>query len=191
MTSKVYLSANSLLEDSYRLAIQIWESEFRPTVIIGVWRGGTPIAVAVHELLAYLGTDAAHYPIRTSSYTGIAKRAGDVQVMGLGPIAQQLTAQDRVLFVDDVFDTGLSMDATLETLDRARPGPGPAEVRVATVYYKPDSNQTQRTPDFYIHKTAQWLVFPHELKGLSAEEILRDKPGAHVLRSVLAADIEA
>ena len=31
-------------------------------------------------------------------------------------------------------------------------------------------------PDYYLHETDQWLVFPHELSGLSAEEIARAKP---------------
>ena len=35
---------------------------------------------------------------------------------------------------------------------------------------------TDRKPDFYIHQTEKWLVFPHELEGLSIEEIILNKP---------------
>ena len=52
----------------------------------------------------------------------------------------------------------------------------PEDIRVATVYYKPEKNKTDRTPDFYIYETEKWLVFPHELDGLTAEEILANKP---------------
>ena len=147
---------------------------------------GTPIAVAVHELLDYLGVKTAHYPIRTASYAGIGKRVGDVQVLGLDPIAERLAADDRGLFVDDVFDTGLSMEATIARLHRLCPPPQQPEVRVATTYFKPASNRTSSTPDYYVHETEQWLVFPHELDGLSEEESLENNPGGEILRDVLS-----
>jgi hypothetical protein len=52
----------------------------------------------------------------------------------------------------------------------------PENVRIATVYFKPARNKTQLKPDFYIRATDEWLVFPHELKGLTREEILAHKP---------------
>ncbi|WP_315982054.1 hypothetical protein [Aliamphritea spongicola] len=39
MVNKVYLSAQELLEDSFRLAIEVYNSGFRPDFIVGVWRG--------------------------------------------------------------------------------------------------------------------------------------------------------
>ena len=41
---------------------------------------------------------------------------------------------------------------------------------------KPNQNKTNRKPDYFIHETDKWLVFPHELEGLSAEEIIENKP---------------
>jgi len=52
----------------------------------------------------------------------------------------------------------------------------PAEVRVAVPWYKPTHNRTDRTPDYYLHTTEDWLVMPYELSGLSAEEIAANKP---------------
>ena len=37
-------------------------------------------------------------------------------------------------------------------------------------------NKTDRKPDFYLHETEKWLVFPHELEGLSLQEIIDSKP---------------
>ncbi len=37
------------------------------------------------------------------------------------------------------------------------------------------------TPDYYIHETDKWLVFPHELKGLSEADILANKPGMRAI----------
>jgi hypothetical protein len=47
----------------------------------------------------------------------------------------------------------------------------PEDIRVATVYYKPTRNQTKRIPNYYIHITDQWIIFPHEIEGLTFEEI--------------------
>jgi len=49
-------------------------------------------------------------------------------------------------------------------------------IRVATTYYKPANAQTDRIPDYYIHKTDKWLVFPHELNGLTEEEVFKNRP---------------
>ncbi len=68
---KLYLTAQGLLEDSFRLAHQVYRSGFQPTFIIAVWRGGAPIGIAVQEYLSFHGIHADHIAIRTSSYSGI------------------------------------------------------------------------------------------------------------------------
>ena len=51
----------------------------------------------------------------------------------------------------------------------------PREVKTACVWYKPARRQTELAPDYYVHETARWLVFPHELEGLTPEEIAAHK----------------
>ena len=51
----------------------------------------------------------------------------------------------------------------------------PSDIRVATVYFKPQNNKTNIQPDYFIHKADKWLVFPHELEGLSLDEIAAGK----------------
>ena len=48
---KLFIKSNQLLEDSFKLALNVYESGFRPNYIVGVWRGGAPIGIAVQELL--------------------------------------------------------------------------------------------------------------------------------------------
>ena len=55
VSEKLYLDAQALLEDSFRLAAEIYHSGFRPTFIVAVWRGGAPIGIAVQEYFAYRG----------------------------------------------------------------------------------------------------------------------------------------
>ena len=75
MSEKLYLSAQQLLEDSFRLGAKIIKDGYRPTIIIAIWRGGTPMGIAVQELLAYFEIETDHIAIRTSSYSGIDGRS--------------------------------------------------------------------------------------------------------------------
>ena len=57
----------------------------------------------------------------------------------------------------------------------------PDDVRVATVYYKPSRNVTDLTPDYFVHETSDWLIFPHEINGLTEHEIRAHKHGAEFI----------
>ncbi|MFV0279060.1 MAG: phosphoribosyltransferase [Parahaliea sp.] len=172
---KHYISARQLLEDSFHLAWQVFDSGYRPNYIVGVWRGGAPVGIAVQELLEVLGVQADHIAIRTSSYTGLDQRSRQVQVHGLNYLIRRLESEDALLIVDDVHDSGLSIDQTIRDLESACKKNTP-DIRIATPYFKPGRNQTGRIPDYYLHATDNWLVFPHELDGLSLAELREHKP---------------
>ena len=174
---KQYISANQLLDDSFRLGLQILESGFRPHFIVGIWRGGAPVGITVQELLDFFGIHTDHISIRTSYYTGIEQRDSQIRVHGLQYVIDNVDADEGLLIVDDVYDTGLSIQAVIESLQSRARRNTPREIRIATAYFKPGSNRTARVPDYYIHESDAWLVFPHELKGLTREEILERKPG--------------
>ena len=170
---KIFITAAELLRDSFLLASNLLQSGFRPDYIVGIWRGGTPVGIAVQEFLDYAGVETDHIAIRTSHYTGIDQTTLNVQVHGLGYLIRKVNKQDSLLIVDDVFDTGMSVEAVIgELVKRARLNM-PDDIRIATPWYKPSKNKTERVPDYYIHETAQWLVFPHELTGLTHEEVSR------------------
>ena len=172
---KLFIQADELLRDSFKLAWQVYESGYRPNYIIGVWRGGAPIGIAVQEFLDVLGVPSDHIAIRTSHYKGIDLRDSQVQVYGLNYIIKQVESEDSLLIVDDVHDTGISIQKIILDLQTACKKNTP-EIKVATPYFKPKKNKTDRKPDFYIHETEKWLVFPHELEGLSIKEIAESKP---------------
>ena len=172
---KTVLSAQDLLEDSFRLGLRILESGFQPTLIIAIWRGGTPVGMAVQEILAYAGIESDHIAIRTSSYVGVDQR-GAVAVHGLNYIIKKICYDDRVLIIDDVFDTGNTIAAVIDELKRRARDNMPDDVRIAVPWYKPSRNETDLTPDYFIHETAEWLVFPHELDALTPEELKAARP---------------
>ena len=172
---KLFIQSEELLKDSFKLAWKVYESGYRPNYIIGVWRGGAPIGIAVQEFLDVLGVPSDHIAIRTSHYKGIDERDTQVQVYGLNYIIKQVESEDSLLIVDDVHDTGISIQKIILDLQTACKKNTP-EIQVATPYFKPKKNKTDRKPDFYIHETEKWLVFPHELEGLSMDEIIEFKP---------------
>jgi len=172
---KTVISASELLEDSFRLGVEILESGFEPTLIIAIWRGGTPVGMAVQEVLSYCGVESDHIAIRTSSYTGVDER-GAVAVHGLNYIIKKISLEDRVLIIDDVFDTGNTIKAVVGEIKRRARDNTPQEIRVAVPWYKPSRNETGMVPDFYLKETAEWLVFPHELDALTPREMRQVRP---------------
>ena len=135
---RLYISADELLSDSFKLALKVLDSGFRPTHIIGIWRGGTPVGIAVQELLDFSGIKTDHI--------------------------RQVIADIRA-------------DCRKNTPD----------IRIATIYYKPGNSEPSKVPHYYLHETAHWLVFPHELTGLSVDELLERKPGIERIRERLRA----
>lgn len=173
--AKEYISANELIEQSFQLASKIYQSGYHPTWILAIWRGGTPVGMAIQEYFKYRGTKTDHIAIRTSSYTDIAVQSTHVRVHGLEYVVKHANASDRLLIVDDIFDSGRSVQAVLTKLESKMRANLPTTIRIATILYKPKNNQTNIQPDFYIGTTDKWIVFPHELEGLTKKEILDAK----------------
>lgn len=176
MPEKVYITAQELLDDSFRLGLDIIDSQFRPDFIVAIWRGGTPVGIAIQEILTYFSIETDHIAIRTSSYTGINQRNKTVRVHGLNYIEDYANHENSLLIVDDVFDSGLSIDAVIKEIKQKCRRNTPGDIRIAAPWYKPGNNQTDLVPDFYCHETDKWLVFPHELSGLTINEIIQNKP---------------
>ncbi len=185
---KIYISAASLLQDSFKLAATIHRSGFKPDFIVGIWRGGTPVGIAIQEYFEYIGVKTDHIAVRTSAYVGIGERSRTIRVHGLHYIIEEANASDSLLVVDDVFDTGHSIEALLEQLTSKMRQNMPRMVKIATPYYKPGNNQTSLEPDFYIHETDRWIVFPHELSGLTFREIKDGKTELEPIIDVFQVD---
>lgn len=116
MVDKCYLDAQLLLEDSWRLGAMVEASGFKPDFICAIWRGGVPIGIAVQSFLARFGTQSDHIAIRTASYEGIDDQQDHVRVFGMEYLIERVNFHQSLLIVDDVFDTGRSIEAVVEYL---------------------------------------------------------------------------
>lgn len=170
MSEKIFVSADGQMRDSFRMAREIMESGWEPDVLVGLWRGGTPIAIAIHEYLVYKGRHPIHMPIKCSSYTGMAQ-THELRIDFPENFLEAIREGTKVLIVDDTFDTGLTT-AKLKEIIASRG----ADVRIAVLVWKPTNNKTSIEPDYWAWTTDKWVVFPHELEDLTPEEIRMKDP---------------
>jgi len=175
-----FIAADDLLRDSFQLAANIFAAGFKPDFLVGLWRGGSAVGIAVQEGLDYFGTKTDHIAIRTS-YTGAAaysqmvSKAEAIRVHGLQYLLENLSSHHSLLIVDDVYSTGSSVNAVIKQLSRKTRRNLPKDIRVATVWYRP-TEKTLRTPEYFVHETSDWLVLPYELSGFSVDELRANRP---------------
>ncbi len=177
---KLFVAEQDQIYDGFRLGERIYSSGFRPTFIVGLWRGGSVVGMVVQECLATLGVEADHMSLRTSyagreAYEQQALSAAPIHVHGKQYLLEHLNAADRLLIVDDVYSSGRHVNAVLHQLRLGLKRNMPTQVRVAALWFRPGRPGASR-PDYYLHETDQWLVLPYEMKGLSVAEIRDHKP---------------
>ena len=178
--NKIFIGADDLLKDSFQLAASISAAGYRPDFLVGLWRGGSAVGIAVQEGLDFLGMKTDHIAIRTSyrgapSYTEMVSAANSIRVHGLQYLLENLCSHHSLLIVDDVYSTGSSVQAVINQLTKKTRRNLPGDIRIATVWYRP-TEKTVRVPDYYVHETKDWLVLPYELSGLSVDELRKHRP---------------
>lgn len=178
--TKRFVAADDLLRDSFQLAADISAADFHPDFVVGLWRGGSAVGIAVQEGLDFLGIKTDHIAIRTSyrgaaSYDEMVSKADSIRVHGLQYLLENLCSHHSLLIVDDVYSTGSSVRAVIDQLALKTRRNLPRDIRIASVWYRP-SEKTLRVPDYYVHETSDWLVLPYELSGLSIAELREHRP---------------
>ncbi|NWF95334.1 MAG: phosphoribosyltransferase [Candidatus Thorarchaeota archaeon] len=141
-------------QDVYNLTLQlserIVESGYKPTVIVGIARGGWIPARILSDVL-YANT---MWNVRIEYYTDLGKRGREPRITQ--PLLVPLEGQS-VLVVDEVADTGESLFHAIEHIKAQRV----QEVRSAVLHLK----ETSRViPDYYMQKVDAWTVYPWEVR---------------------------
>ncbi|MEM0017601.1 MAG: phosphoribosyltransferase [Candidatus Korarchaeum sp.] len=138
------VSPEEALIHAERIARKIVESGYKPDVIIAILRGGVILARLLSDLLSIRDMKI----MRVIHYDALeSKKIAEI----VEPINCRLDGM-KVLLVDDVADTGESLIVARDhILER-----GAAEVRIATMHYKPWS---KIKPDYYSEETEAWVVY--------------------------------
>lgn len=170
MSEKLFVSNNELMKYSLELAHKIEKNDVKPDAIIGVSRGGCYPAIIIHEYLNYKNIECIYGNISVKSYDENNNKLEKEEIDISDKVLHELRQSNNIIIVDDVLDTGLTFTSIGNYLY--------SEAQITTnhfdfvsLYYKPNSNKTTIIPKFYINTTDKWIVFPHELIGLSNDDI--------------------
>jgi hypoxanthine phosphoribosyltransferase len=130
------------------------EARHQPQLVIGVARGGVPLANFVGRQLGIdIGTISARHNRSDDLYV---QASGHVVLSGEQPGLGEVPAGRRVLVVDDICGTGATFAAVANLLG-ARLAPN--QLRTAVLCR--NAAATNR-PDVWIWDTRDWVVFPWE-----------------------------
>ncbi len=149
------LSWSDVEELSYRVAEKIIRDGREIDVIVGVLRGGIIPARIIADVLGV--PDLETVEVKLYERAGVRGRRPYIRRPLIGDINGR-----RVLVVDDISDSGL----TLETIVNLLSLYGPSSLVTATLYIKP---WTKFVPDYYAASTDKWVVFPWERKEVERE----------------------
>ena len=156
---KLFIKANELLEDSFHLAWKIYESGYKPNYIVGVWRGRRTGWNCSSRVFKCSWFKFRSYCNKNFLLLGIDERRDKVQVYGLNYVINKVKAADKLLVVDDVHDTGNSINQIILDLREACKENTP-EIKVATPYFKPNKTKQIDTLISLFMKRINGLFFP-------------------------------
>jgi hypoxanthine phosphoribosyltransferase len=188
---KRYVSPDEVQRMGIQLGHKILDSidTFKPDRIIAYWRGGCPFGMYVQGFLEARGVHVDHIAVRTSSYVAPGSQNSTVRVHGLEYIVDTWNAGDKILMVDDVFESGRSMDAAIKRMRSKMRANMPADIRIAVAFWKPEKNKTDLIPDYVVEETDDWLVFGHEFGDLDGEEEIKSVMGEKVYQQYIGKNL--
>ena len=170
MAEKLIISFDEYIQIVEKLAIQIHE-KYKPTVLVGIMRGAAPI---IDILSRILKLPIAYIVIQSYSGKGLEDQQG--QLMFAREISSLANNKDfnKVLLIDDLSDTGLTLNKSIEWLKNYGPTKEYIkEVKTACLWKKKSSTFE---PDFCPIRldSDPWIVQPTEhYEELSIEEIVK------------------
>ena len=158
MSNKLVISFNEYVDIVEKLTIQVNKS-YKPTVLIGIMRGAAPI---IDILSRILKLPTAYLVIQSYHGKGLEDKQGDLTfARDVSSIAKNKDFE-RILLVDDLSDTGLTLNKSIEWLKKYDPIKDHIqEIKTACLWKKKSSTFT---PDFcpVMLDSDPWIVQPTE-----------------------------
>ena len=169
MAEKLIIKFDEYLDTVEKLALTISQN-YQPTVLVGIMRGAAPI---IDILSRILKLPTAYIVIQSYSGSGIENKQGElIFARDISSIASN-TDYERVLLVDDLSDTGLTLNKSIEWLKQYEPVKNYIkEIKTACLWKKKSSSFT---PDFCPIRlnSDPWIIQPTEhYEELNIEEIV-------------------
>ena len=175
MSEKLIISFEEYLDTVEKLALEI-NNNFKPTVLVGIMRGAAPI---IDILSRILKLPTAYIVIQSYSGEGTEDKQGElVFARDISSIAKDEDFK-KVLLVDDLSDTGLTLNRSIEWLKKYQPIKNHIqEIKTACLWKKKSS---KFIPDFCPIKLDNdpWIVQPTEhYEEMSIDEVIEKQSRA-------------
>ncbi len=153
-----------------KLAIQIYQSGYKPDLLIGIMRGGAPI---IDVLSRIFKIKCAYLAVESYSGKGIENQQGDlVFSREMSSTVQEM--RGNILLCDDLSDTGVTLNKSIDWLRNYPPLKGKIkDIKTAVLWKKKDSTFE---PNFCSEKlnSSPWIVQPFErYEEIRIEELLK------------------
>ena len=159
MSDKLIVSWEDYNNTVEKLAIQIEESNYKPTILIGIMRGAAPM---IDVLSRIFKLKCAYLAVESYSGKGVEDEQGDIVFSReMSSIAPNMGG--RILLCDDLSDTGITFNKSIDWLKKYEPIKGKIEdIKTATLWKKKKSTFE---PDFCAVKldADPWIVQPFEI----------------------------
>ncbi|MCH1771635.1 MULTISPECIES: phosphoribosyltransferase [Metallosphaera] len=150
-------------EQIFRIARKMATESFYPDVIVAILTGGVIPAKLFADILN----------MKNIKYIDI-KFYRDVNQTESKPVIRAVYVNDlenkKVLVVDDVSDTGETLEAVTNVISMF----SPRLIRTATLYVKPWS---RKIPDYFGEQVGKWIIFPWD-----KWDVVRSNPEAPVAK---------
>ncbi len=149
-TEYLFLTPEKIYDLTYELGENIKKSGFIPDCLIGISRGGLWV---VRNIADFFNIEDVHI-IRVIYYKDIKTTQSRPNL--IQDIDKKYLKNKKILIVDDVSDTGNSLDFTVNLLRKK----GIKDFKTATIHFKPWSIFK---PDYFIEETDKWVIYPWEI----------------------------
>ena len=186
--NKEFLPYDVVRNNALKLAHKIYKEGFVPDVLYCSLRGGAYMANVISEYFKILSKEKGFHPalyagVVARSYSDIAQHT-KVYIDGWTYPPENLRPGDKILLVDDIFDSGRTINSLVETLMNSR-GFSRNDIKVVVHDYKYFTyldEQLPIQPDYYCRKFEitkpeenRWIHYmSHELVGLTQEELQKN-----------------
>ena len=173
MSDKLIVSWEQYHQTVEKLAIQIEESNYKPTILIGIMRGAAPM---IDVLSRIFKLKCAYLAVESYSGKGVEDEQGDIVFSReMSSIAKNMGG--KILLCDDLSDTGITLNKSVDWLKKYEPIKNKIEdIKTATLFKKKKSTFD---PDYCAVKLPNnpWIVQPFEVyEEIRIEDIIKKHP---------------
>ena len=202
--AKEFITCDMIRDAALKLVWKMYKEDgFVPDVIYDSLRGGAYMANVMSEFYKLLALKEGKTPVFYAavvarSYSEVKCHAGHVDIDGWTYSPLTLQKGQKVLIVDDIFDTGMTVNALVKTVMES--GIPREDIKVAVYDYKVPLYKKEEPlpiqPDYWCRKhilnspaDERWILYTcHEFIGLThdeVDEVYKDQEVREILHTIL------